>query len=92
MSDWQRILHDSVDTLDKLGDRYGRDIIDVEGLQPAFDNFQMRITPNVLGVETSFEGLAKFGRFSTLNTSQRNISCTRSVRGVVLITAMSATR
>jgi hypothetical protein len=24
------------------------------------------ITPNVLGVETSFEGLAKFGRFSTL--------------------------
>ena len=27
------------------------------------------ITPNVLGVETSFEGLAKFGRFSTLNSS-----------------------
>lgn len=49
MSDWQKILHDSVDTLDKLGDRYGRDVIDVEGLQPAFDNFQMRITPNVLG-------------------------------------------
>jgi lysine 2,3-aminomutase len=49
MSDWQKILHESVDTLDKLADRYGTDVIDVEGLAPAFDNFQMRITPNVLG-------------------------------------------
>jgi len=48
MSDWQKILHESVDTLDKLADRYGSDVIDVEGLQPAFDNFQMRLTPNVL--------------------------------------------
>jgi lysine 2,3-aminomutase len=48
MSDWQKTLHASVDTLDKLADRFGRDVIDVEGLQPAFDNFQMRITPNVL--------------------------------------------
>jgi lysine 2,3-aminomutase len=48
MSDWQRILHDSVDTLAKAGDRFGHDVIDVEGLQPAFDNFQMRLTPNVL--------------------------------------------
>src|SRR3954467_8896501 len=49
MSDWQKILHESVDTLDKLEERFGSDVIDVVGLQPAFDNFQMRITPNVLG-------------------------------------------
>jgi len=48
MSDWQKALHQSVDSLDKLADRYGSDVIDVEGLQPAFDNFQMRITPDVL--------------------------------------------
>ena len=49
MSDWQKTIHQGVDTLDKLADRFGRDVIDVEGLAPAFDNFQMRITPNVLG-------------------------------------------
>ncbi len=49
MSDWQKILHESVDTLPKLAARYGTDVIDVESLEPAFDNFQMRITPNVLG-------------------------------------------
>jgi lysine 2,3-aminomutase len=48
MSDWQKILHASVDTLEKLEERYGEDVIDVEGLKPAFDNFQMRLTPNVL--------------------------------------------
>jgi lysine 2,3-aminomutase len=48
MSDWQKIVHESVDTLDKLAERFGRDVIDVEGLKPAFDNFQMRITPAVL--------------------------------------------
>ena len=48
MSDWQKTLHASVDTLGKLEERYGQDLIDVEGLKPAFDNFQMRITPNVL--------------------------------------------
>jgi lysine 2,3-aminomutase len=48
MSDWQKILHESVDTLDKLADRFGRDVIDVEALKPAFDNFQMRITPAAL--------------------------------------------
>lgn len=48
MSDWQKILHESVDTLDKLAVRYGSDVIDVDGLAPAFDNFQMRITPNAL--------------------------------------------
>jgi lysine 2,3-aminomutase len=48
MSDWQKILHESVDTLDKLADRFGRDVIDVDGLRPAFDNFQMRITPAAL--------------------------------------------
>src|SRR6267142_374083 len=50
------------------------------------------ITPNVLGVETSFEGLAKFGRFSTLNTSHRKIRLMCSVRGVLLMNAMSPTR
>src|SRR5437588_1498941 len=48
MSDWQKILHEGVDTLEKLANRFGRDVIDVDGLQPAFDNFQMRITPNAL--------------------------------------------
>src|SRR3954471_1882535 len=48
MSDWQKILHESVDTLDKLAGRYGSDVIDVEALEPAFDNFQVRLTPNVL--------------------------------------------
>jgi len=48
MSDWQKSLHESVDTMDKLVARYGSDVIDAEGLQPAFDNFQMRITPHVL--------------------------------------------
>ena len=49
MSDWQKVLHESVDTLDKLAERFGTDVIDAEALKPAFDNFQMRITPNVLG-------------------------------------------
>jgi lysine 2,3-aminomutase len=48
MSDWQKVLHGGVDTLDKLAERFGSDVIDVNALQPAFDNFQMRITPNVL--------------------------------------------
>ena len=48
MSDWQKILHQSVDTLDKLAERYGPEVIDVPALGPAFDNFQMRMTPNVL--------------------------------------------
>ena len=33
MSDWQKILHESVDTLDKLAERFGDDVIDVEALQ-----------------------------------------------------------
>jgi lysine 2,3-aminomutase len=56
MSDWQKVLHQSVDSLDKLksyvADRFGPDVaereIDVTALQPAFDNFQMRITPAAL--------------------------------------------
>src|SRR4030095_16824018 len=48
MSDWQKILHESVDTLEKLDERFGHDVIDVEALKPAFDNFQMRITPAAL--------------------------------------------
>ena len=48
MSDWQQILHTGIDSLDKLAERFGDDVIDVQALQPAFDNFQMRITPNVL--------------------------------------------
>src|SRR5690348_12770860 len=49
MSEWQSILKDqSVATLEQLADRFGRDVIDVDALQPAFDNFQMRITPAAL--------------------------------------------
>src|SRR6266508_156160 len=49
MSDWQRIIKDeSIATLDKLAEKFGRDVIDVEALRPAFDNFQMRITPAAL--------------------------------------------
>src|SRR5688572_20796440 len=56
MSDWQKVLHQSVDSLDKLKayvtDRFGAEVaereIDVAALQPAFDNFQMRITPAAL--------------------------------------------
>jgi lysine 2,3-aminomutase len=48
MSDWQKVLHQSVDTLEKLAERFGADAIDVEALKPAFDNFQMRITPAAL--------------------------------------------
>jgi lysine 2,3-aminomutase len=48
MSDWQKILKDeSIATLDKLHEKFG-DAIDVEALKPAFDNFQMRITPHSL--------------------------------------------
>ena len=57
MSDWQKTLHQSVDSLDKLRDwvaeRFGEEAaartIDVQALQPAFDNFQMRLTPAALG-------------------------------------------
>ena len=56
MSDWQKVLHQSVDSLDKLksyvADRFGPEVaereIDVAALQSAFDNFQMRITPAAL--------------------------------------------
>jgi lysine 2,3-aminomutase len=48
MSDWQKILHESIDTLDKLANKFGPDAIDVDALKPAFDNFQMRITPAAL--------------------------------------------
>ena len=49
MSDWQQIIKDqSIATLEKLADKFGRDVIDVEALKPAFENFQMRITPAAL--------------------------------------------
>src|SRR5688572_871496 len=49
MSDWQKKLKDeSIATLDKLAERFGHDVIDVEALAPAFENFQMRITPAAL--------------------------------------------
>ena len=49
MSEWQKILKDdAVATLDKLAEKFGHDAIDVEALKPAFDNFQMRITPAAL--------------------------------------------
>src|SRR3982750_4956909 len=49
MSDWQQILKDqSIPTLEKLAEKFGHEAIDVEALQPAFDTFQMRITPAAL--------------------------------------------
>jgi lysine 2,3-aminomutase len=56
MSDWQKTLHQSVDSLDKLkayvAERFGEEVaereIDVAALEPAFENFQMRITPAAL--------------------------------------------
>ena len=45
MSDWQQIIKDqSIASLEKLAEKFGHDVIDVEALKPAFDNFQMRIT------------------------------------------------
>jgi lysine 2,3-aminomutase len=48
MSDWQKTLRESVDTLEKLAEKFGHDVIDVAALQPAFENFQVRITPAAL--------------------------------------------
>ena len=48
MSEWNKIVHQGVDTLDKAVEKFGAELIDKEALQPAFDNFQMRISPNVL--------------------------------------------
>ena len=50
MSEWNKIVHQGVDTLDKAVEKFGAELIDKEALQPAFDNFQMRISPNVLSV------------------------------------------
>src|SRR6059058_4125886 len=45
MSDWQKILRDeSITSLEQLKAYVAEREIDVEALQPAFDNFQMRIT------------------------------------------------
>jgi lysine 2,3-aminomutase len=49
MSEWQQLLREkSIATLEKLAEKFGHDVIDVEALKPAFDNFQMRITPAAL--------------------------------------------
>jgi lysine 2,3-aminomutase len=49
MSEWQQILKDrGVATLEQLAERFGPEHIDVEALRPAFDSFQMRITPAAL--------------------------------------------
>src|SRR6186997_515433 len=63
MSEWQKILKDdAVATLDKLAEKFGREIIDVEALQPAFDNFQMRITRESLSQITDV-GDANWNQF-----------------------------
>ena len=72
MSDWQKTLHQSVDTLDKLAERFGNDVIDVPALGPAFDNFQMRLTPKVLG--TIKEIGRPFQTFSRVATAWRSMS------------------
>jgi lysine 2,3-aminomutase len=48
MSDWQKTLRESIDSLEKLAEKFGSDVIDVEALRPAFENFQVRITPAAL--------------------------------------------
>jgi lysine 2,3-aminomutase len=48
MSDWQKTLRESVDSLEKLAEKFGREVVDVEALRPAFENFQVRITPAAL--------------------------------------------
>src|SRR3954454_21206440 len=48
MSEWNKIVHQGVDTLDKAVEKFGAGLIDKEALQPPFDNFQMRLSPNVL--------------------------------------------
>ncbi|MEX2325175.1 MAG: KamA family radical SAM protein, partial [Gemmatimonadaceae bacterium] len=49
MSEWQKTLRDqSIATLEKLAEKFGAEHIDVEALRPAFDNFQMRLTPAAL--------------------------------------------
>src|ERR1043165_3869107 len=50
MSEGNKIVHQGVDTLDKAVERFGAELIDKAALEPAFDNFQMRISPNVLSV------------------------------------------
>src|SRR5258708_7328907 len=50
MSDWQKILHQGVDSLGKAAEKFGPDVIDVGALEPAFENFQMRTPPSVLDV------------------------------------------
>jgi lysine 2,3-aminomutase len=50
MSEWNKIVHQGVDTLDKAVEKFGAELIDKAALQPAFDNFQMRISPNVMSV------------------------------------------
>jgi lysine 2,3-aminomutase len=71
MSDWQKILRDeSISTLDELrsyvAERFGYEAaereIDVEALQPAFDNFQMRITRESLSQITEV-GDANWNQF-----------------------------
>src|SRR3981081_3452336 len=44
----QTIKDQSISSLEKLAEKFGHDVIDVEALKPAFDNFQMRITPAAL--------------------------------------------
>src|SRR5437870_12063021 len=49
MSDWRKMNRERrIATLEKLADKFGHDVIDVEGLQPAYDNIQKRITPAAL--------------------------------------------
>ncbi|HEX4932219.1 MAG TPA: KamA family radical SAM protein [Gemmatimonadaceae bacterium] len=56
MSEWQQVLHQAVDSVEKLQQwataRFGPEVaeqaIDADAIRPAFDNFQMRITPAAL--------------------------------------------
>lgn len=48
MADWQKILKESVTTVDQLVERFGEDNIDREQVQKAIDGFNLRITPAAL--------------------------------------------
>ena len=49
MSDWQaRLRSGSIDSLEALAAKFGHEHVDVEALRPAFENFQVRLTAEVI--------------------------------------------
>ncbi|MFQ5890160.1 MAG: KamA family radical SAM protein [Gemmatimonadota bacterium] len=48
MNEWQQVLKGSITTVDELVERFGEENVDREAVQQAIDNFNLRITPEVL--------------------------------------------